>query len=138
MPSPNLYRVFKGHVLTISGLHPHLPISVPLAKADSRIVDIWKKVPTGTTAEVYEVFNRRFELVFGQNHDLPPGQLPNFERGKNGLDMVVRYLSLLVKNNEHNVDFQWAAAMPRVLRLKNEYQHYVYVPSKLSIASELF
>jgi hypothetical protein len=116
------YRIFSKHVKDLDALSPLLPNKLPEATDNDRIASIFRKVPVSNDPlESWEVFNRRMDLLFAEEmRDKVTGYLSNIARGPFGMDLVITYLKDVVKEN--NSGFQWNAAMPKVLRLVNDFK----------------
>ncbi|KAF6744658.1 hypothetical protein DFP72DRAFT_1093429 [Ephemerocybe angulata] len=120
-----LYRVdfrpvFARYFSTIKAKTPLLPASIPLAKIDSRIQQVFNNIPAdGPADEAFEVFDRRFNALYHEDlRDAATGRLPNFERGQHGLDLVITYLQSIVDGNPSG--FQWNAGVPKLVRIAKE------------------
>ncbi|KAJ2922967.1 hypothetical protein H1R20_g14147, partial [Candolleomyces eurysporus] len=116
--APNVFAVFSKHVTTLHQLSKKLPTAVPIAPKDSRISTVFANIPVpDDPLEHWEVFNRRMDALFSEDsRDKVTGRLPNIQRGKHGLDLVLNYLDSSITANS----LQWEAAMPRVMRLVDE------------------
>jgi hypothetical protein len=116
------YRIFLKHVKDLDALCPSLLNKLPKATDNDRIASIFRKVPVSNDPlESWEVFNRRMDLLFAEEmRDKVTGYLSNIARGPFGMDLVITYLKDVVKEN--NSGFQWNAAMPKVLRLVNDFK----------------
>lgn len=94
-----------------------LPESVPLASAESKICQIFQKVsvphPTADGEEHWAVFNRRMDLLFGNDVHDKDGKLLNITRGQFGMDLVVHYAQEAVDTGH----LLWEAALPKFARL---------------------
>ncbi|PPR07539.1 hypothetical protein CVT24_007136, partial [Panaeolus cyanescens] len=124
----DLRQIFLKHVQTLKSLQPLLPDTLPLATRESRVNEIFVKQPEPTSLdEWWEVFNRRMDILYGDNTRIGDTEktrrLQNMERGQYGLSQVVLYLEKTV--NIAPKDFPWNVAMIKVLRLVNEFKHYV-------------
>jgi hypothetical protein len=110
------------HVIlaSLQKLKKALPHSIPSAPKDSRIVEVFTRVPVpNNPLEHWEACNRRLDSLFGEDlRDAVTGRLPNIQKGKHGLDLVLRYLEDCVEANS----IPWDAALPKVERLRNELQ----------------
>lgn len=78
-----------------------LPEFVPVACADSKICEIFRKVPepvpTADPEERWATFNCRMDLLFGNDVRNQDGKLCNITRGLFGMDLVVEYALDAVK-----------------------------------------
>jgi hypothetical protein len=116
------YRIFSKHVKDLAELSPLLPNSLPEATDDGLIASIFCRVPVSNDPlERWEVFNRRMDLLFAEEmRDNSTGYLLNIACGPFGMDLVIAYLKDTAKENHSG--FQWNAAMPKVLRLVNDFK----------------
>ncbi|KAJ2920184.1 hypothetical protein MD484_g20, partial [Candolleomyces efflorescens] len=132
---PNVFSVFSKNVTTLHQLTKRLPTSVPLAPKDSRITTVFTNIPVPKDPlEHWEVFNRRMDALFSEDsRDKATGRLPNVQRGKHGLDLVLSYLDACITANS----LQWEAAMPRIMRLIDELKALgATLPSKRKRAAD--
>ena len=72
-------------------------------------------VPT-SGGDAWEVFNRRFDVLFGENTCDASGCLKNIRRGALGMDLVLKYLQSTASND----GILWAAVRPKIERLASE------------------
>ncbi|KAJ3847239.1 hypothetical protein EV368DRAFT_69273 [Lentinula lateritia] len=104
-------------VRLLSTLVKGLPDHVPLASTESRISEIFKKVPeplpTADPDEHWTTFNRHMDLLYGNDVRGADGKLLNITRGPFGLDLVVGYIQSAVDAGH----LLWEAALPKFARL---------------------
>ena len=74
----------------ITMLSARLPKTVLKAKKSDRIYEVIANV-TGEGA--WQTFNRRFDILFGEDCRDSSGRLVHMRRGTLGMDMVCKYLS---------------------------------------------
>ena len=93
-PPPNPFQEFTALNEELTSLVQSLPTSIPAAKAKSRIVTVFTNIPVPKNPlELWEVFDKRFNALFGEDlRDAKTGRLPNVQRGKHGLDLVLTYI----------------------------------------------
>ena len=113
---------FASGVSKLAKLLPKLAKSIPLATAEDRINTVFKNIPSDTS-EPWEVFNRRFDALFGQDTCNANGRLKNIQRGPLGMDMVLEYLQLVTEQEA----ILWTAAKPKIERLVSEVEHLMSV-----------
>ena len=94
MALANSYSTFNENISTLTALIATIPESVPLATKDDRIHQIFTSIPPpDNDAEVWEVFNRRFDNLFGEDTRDDANSLPNIKRGEYGMDLVLKYIN---------------------------------------------
>jgi hypothetical protein len=110
----------EEQIQVLSSLVSCLPDSVPLATKDDEIARIFTKIPVPNDAELqWPVFNRRMDILFGEDVRNNAGRLTNVLRGPFGMDMVMEYLSKSVKNGS----LLWEPVKPKLERLIKEMRH---------------
>ncbi len=72
---------------------PQLPDTVPIGVEDGKLYQTLTKVHGENQ---WHTFNRRFDILFGEDCRDPNGRLLNMSRGKYGLDLVCEYLHWLL------------------------------------------
>ncbi|CAK5275060.1 unnamed protein product [Mycena citricolor] len=90
-------------VKEITHLVPRLPDSVPEPNIDDNKI---LRVLTSTPADddtVASVFNRRFDILFGEDCRDEGGRMKYIRRGKEGMDLVVAYLASIQWDSEDNL-----------------------------------
>lgn len=117
-PPPNPFQTFTALNEELASLVETLPTSVPSAKAKSRIVTVFTSIPVPKNPlELWEVFDRQFNALFGEDlRDVKTKRLPNIQRGKHGLDLVLTYIRDMVAAGT----LDWGAAVPKMQRLVDE------------------
>ncbi|KAJ4474614.1 hypothetical protein C8J55DRAFT_562436 [Lentinula edodes] len=104
-------------VRLLSALIKGLPDHVPLASTESRISEIFKKVPeplpTADPDEHWTTFNRRMELLYGNDVHGADCKLLNITQGPFGMGLVVGYIQSAVEAGH----LLWEAALPKFARL---------------------
>lgn len=112
-------EIYGRHVDSLAKLVKQLPDSVPLATSEDQIPAVFSSldVPDDPN-EAWEIFDRRFNSLFGEEIRNASGRLVNFRRGPLGIEAVLDYLEVC---RRLPIDkFEWEAAMPKILRLCNE------------------
>ena len=74
-----------------------LPKSVPEATRKDHIYEV---MTTVTGDSLWETFNRRFDILFGEDCRDQEGQLHLIRRGKSGMHAVGNYLRTVVNDNQ--------------------------------------
>ncbi|KAH9907683.1 uncharacterized protein BXZ73DRAFT_60252 [Epithele typhae] len=100
-----------------------LPSSVPIGNENDKIYIIMTKTH-GDTA--WETFNRRFDILFGEDcRDPVTGRLHHLRRGACGLDMVIKDIRVLLARYE--AELQYNVMRIKLKRLLTEVAHLRYV-----------
>jgi len=87
------YKDFFTKVTNLTALIKDIPETVPLATKDDEIYRIFEKFPLPEQmSEDWEVFNRRMDILFGENVRDRNGHLSNLRHGPYGMDLVTEYL----------------------------------------------
>lgn len=92
-------KQFEKRLAALKELTHKLPSIIPLAKETDRINEIFTKIPVPGPANddpdvtVSSVFNRRMDILFGEDVRDGNGRLKYILRGKFGMDMVTEYFS---------------------------------------------
>ncbi|RXW12522.1 hypothetical protein EST38_g13333, partial [Candolleomyces aberdarensis] len=124
-PTVDVAGVFARKVKALRSLILQLPPTVPIAKPDSQIVEVFKRHPVpADSSENWEIFNRRMDILFGEETRVN-GHLPTVERGRYGMDLILGYLEDEVASGH----LQWEAAMPKIMRLVNEVKDLINAAS---------
>lgn len=118
MTPPNPFGQFSLLVTELVELVKNLPTSVRSAKSNSRIVTVFTNIPVpDNPIDQWEAFDKRMNALYGEDlRDAGTKRLPNIQRGKHGLDLVVTYIQDMIKKSS----LDWIAAMPKVQRLVDE------------------
>ena len=85
---PQVERV-KSLIENLLTLCDGLPSSIPLASQDDHIYHV---MTTVNGDDAWQTFNRRFDLLFGDDLRNVEGRLLHIRRGKYGMDVVCIYL----------------------------------------------
>jgi hypothetical protein len=96
-------------IVNLISLCQGLPRSVPKAKKDDRIYHIITNV---NEDDPWHSFNRKFDLLFGEDCRDENGRLQNIRRGRYGMGAVCAYLKK-IKTEE-----QWFLAELAVIKLE--------------------
>jgi hypothetical protein len=96
-------------IVEIKGLALKLPDSVPTAKKDG---EIYRIITQANGEGPWQTFNRRFDILFGEDCRDEHGKLKNIQRGKYGMGAVCKYL------NTVDVDASWFLAAPAIIKLQ--------------------
>ncbi|KAF8888702.1 hypothetical protein CPB84DRAFT_1461956 [Gymnopilus junonius] len=97
--SSSAQKQFEKRLTALKELTRKLPSIIPLAKETDRINEIFNKIPVPGPANndpditVSSVFNRRMDILFGEDVRDGNGRLKYILRGKFGMDMVTEYFS---------------------------------------------
>jgi hypothetical protein len=113
-------ETIKQLVREISALSTSLSDAVPKGSKDDKIVSVMN-TKEGDTA--HETFNRRFDVLFGEDCRDSHGRLYHVRQGKLGMGLVVSYLSKI-----DWTDFPLDLVELKLQRLKAELQCLQYVP----------
>lgn len=105
-------------VQDIVNLSKKLPQSVPEATKDDKIYEVMTNVD-GESA--WATFNRRFDILFGEDCRDKNGRLHHIRRGRHGMIKVTSYLSRVIVN-ENTLKGFYAPAAIKLNRLKAELQ----------------
>ena len=135
-PTVDVAGIFSRKVKALCSLILQLPTTVPIAKADSQIVEVFRRHPVPMdSSENWEVFNCRMDILFGEETCIN-GRLPTVERGRYGMDMVLGYLDDMVASGH----LQWEAAMPKIMCLVDEvkFLRYVVLSGNTALQSRVF
>jgi hypothetical protein len=104
-----------------------LPNTVRLATETDIIHQVFTRCPVpqnGASGEQHwQTFNRRLDILFGENVRNSDGCLQHIMQGPFGMDMVIRYIEKATATGELLVD----AAMPKIERLVKELQFLTYL-----------
>jgi hypothetical protein len=107
----------EEQVCTLISLLPSLPMSVQLATKDDNISRIFASIPVPSDPEfLWPVFNRRMDILFGEDVHDDKGCLHNVMRGPFGMGMVVDYIQQAVKAGH----LLWEPVSPKLDRLIKE------------------
>jgi hypothetical protein len=121
----NLLRI-KDLVKNIVSLSIVLPQSIQQGTKDDKI---WSVMNAGVRDTAHETFNRRFDVLFGEDCRDSSGRFPHIRKGKLGMELVASYLS----------EIDWAHGFPldiveiKLQRLLTELRHLQYVGSPFFI-----
>jgi hypothetical protein len=96
-------------IVAIKDLSLKLLETVPVAQKDGEIYRIITQVDGEGP---WQTFNRRLDILFGEDCRDEQGNLKNIERGKYGLGAVCKYL------NTVDVNASWFLAAPAVAKLQ--------------------
>ena len=99
----------------ITRLSKRLPTSIPEATKDDRIYATMTKVKGDLP---WETFNRRFDILFGEDCRNKEGRLFYICRGRHGMNIVTAYLSRVV--NEDHLKGSYDIAAIKLERLRDE------------------
>jgi len=125
MATPADDRVaFVSGVSKLAKLLHILPRSVPLATANDHINTVFKNIPS-EASEAWEVFNHRFDALFGQDTRDAEGRLKNVRCGPLGMDQVLGYLQFVTNQD----GILWTPAKPKIKRLVSEVEYLMFVVS---------
>ncbi|TEB28212.1 hypothetical protein FA13DRAFT_1794200 [Coprinellus micaceus] len=81
MPA-NDFTIFSGHVNTLQKLKKQLPSTLPVAKADGRISEVFSSLPVPENPiEQWEIFDRRLNALWSEDKRVN-GRLPHMEVGQ--------------------------------------------------------
>ncbi|KAH9911493.1 uncharacterized protein B0H18DRAFT_962180 [Fomitopsis serialis] len=108
----NLERI----VQEIVELSKKIPNSVAEATKDDRIYDVMTNID-GESA--WATFNRRFDILFGEDCRDENGRLHHVRRGRHGMNKVTSYLTRIIVN-ENSLKGFYAPAAVKLNRLKAE------------------
>lgn len=87
---------------------------------------IWTSLSrTKRDDDTWETFNKLCNTLWGENLRDEAGRLPNMETGKYGLNGVANYMKRVLVLKPMNAVHD--AVMVKLVRLKDELTHYVYV-----------
>jgi len=118
MPLPD-YRVFSQKIDHLKVLAKQLPSTIPIATKDDRIVEVFTKIPVSDNpAEHWEIFNRRMDVLFGNELRDSNGRLRHVKRGTLGIDLVLEYFDDAASKGTLN----WDLAAIKIDRLITEFQ----------------
>lgn len=119
LPS-NEYQSFSETVSALKVLVEKLPKSVPVGKKKDVIPMLFEKIPVpADPSQHFEVFNRRMDILFGENlRDTKTGRLPNIRRGAFGMGMVMDYVTKAMGDGF----LLWDIAQIKIERLVQEIQ----------------
>lgn len=109
---------FATQVNLLQSLVPQLPKSVPTARHSDRINQVFGNIISSDDDDAWPVFNRRFDILFGEDQRNADGRLSHLRRGALGMDLVIAYLHSTLQT-----DILWAAAEPKLNRLVDEVTH---------------
>ncbi|KAJ7687530.1 hypothetical protein B0H17DRAFT_1136257 [Mycena rosella] len=103
----------------IGKLSPLLPETVPEAPADDDIHRIITRLehPDRTVAAT---FNRRFDILFGEDTRGSDGRLKNIRRGDFGMACVVKYLNSI---HWESAKIPFDLTEPKLTRIADELEH---------------
>lgn len=115
-------------IVDLVSLCQKLPSSVPTASKDDQIYRIISEVQGD---DPWQSFNRKFDLLFGEDCRDEGGRLLNIRRGKYGMGAVCAYLMTI------NTEEPWFLAdlaviklnriCEAVTKLKYDSHHYAYI-----------
>jgi len=118
------YTTFQARLTILKTIAKKIPLTVSLATKTDKIPEIFKSIPVPRDADKHwEVFNRRMDLLFGEDVRDSAGRLKYFRRGALGLDMVIKYIQ---EESEHST-LIWDLAQIKVDRLITEIETLMYV-----------
>ena len=89
MSSPPQVERVKSLIENFLTLCDGLPSSIPLAAQDDHIYHV---MTTVNGDDAWQTFNRRFDLLFGDDLQNAEGRLLHIRRGKHGMGAVCIYL----------------------------------------------
>ena len=108
------YKDFFMKVTNLTALAKSIPETMPLATKDDEIYHIFEKFPLPEQmSEDWEIFNRRMDILFGENVRDGNGRLSNLRRGPYGMDLVIEYLLQVMERGF----LLWEAALVKVERI---------------------
>lgn len=117
-------KIVEDQVTQLKSLTLKLPQSVKQAPKDGCIVTAFTSISgPKEDDEHWPVFNRRMDVLFGEDQRDKDGRLLHFERGPHGMDMVVSYIEEAVKAGH----LLWEAATPKLERLITESEYFMCV-----------
>jgi len=118
------YKDFFTKVTNLTALAKSIPETVPLATKDDEIYRISEKFPLPEQmSEDWEIFNRRMDILFGENVRDGNGRLSNLRRGPYGMDLVIEYLLQVTERGF----LLWEAALVKVERIIKEITLLMYI-----------
>jgi hypothetical protein len=118
------YKDFFTKVTNLTALAKDIPETVPLATKDDEICRIFEKFPLPEQmSEDWEIFNRRMDILFGENVRDGNGRLSNLRRGPYGMDLVIEYLLQVTERGF----LLWEAALVKVERIIKEITLLMYI-----------
>lgn len=107
-------------VNTISVLVKQLPPTVPEATREDKIQRVMTgPIPRGEPH--HEMFNRRFDALFGEDCRDEDGRLLHVKRGRSGMMLVSTYLNRIIDTDD--MKKQAAVVIIKLERLKNELEY---------------
>lgn len=120
---PDPARTFvEEQVRVLISLLPSLPASVKLATKDDNISRIFTSIPVPNDPDLqWPVFNRRMDILFGEDVRDDKGRLLNVMRGPFGIGMVMDYVQQAVRAGY----LLWEPVTPKLDRLIKEIRSLV-------------
>ncbi|KAA1473689.1 hypothetical protein DENSPDRAFT_851780 [Dentipellis sp. KUC8613] len=118
-PSPDQgYLTFKILVGDLVRQVPRLPARVLRAEKTGDVATVFKNIPVSQEDGTWQAFNRRMDVLYGEDVRDEHGRLKNVQRGEHGMEKVVSYLQTIV--SQQDKDFLWTAGIPKLVRLVDE------------------
>jgi hypothetical protein len=96
-------------IVNLISLCQGLPSSIPKANKDDQVYHVIKNV---NEDDPWQSFNRKFDLLFGEDCRDEKGSLQNIRRGRYGMGAVCAYLKGI------NTEEPWFIAELAVIKLK--------------------
>ncbi|TFY51128.1 hypothetical protein EVJ58_g10725 [Rhodofomes roseus] len=110
----------------IVDLIKHLPATIPDATKDDKIYHVMTNV---NEESAWATFNRRFDILFGEDCRDLNGRLHYVRRGRHGMAKVASYLSRVIMNEDTLKGFYGPAAV-KLERLRTELKFLVLSESE--------
>ena len=128
--APNSFQTFTARVDVLGESIRAIPTSVAVATKKDAIFTLFEKIPIpqgGSASAHFEVFNRRMDLLFGEDvRDKATQRLLNVKRGPQGMDLVFKYINEATDTG----CLVWDIAQIKVDRLIKEIEKLWYVNHK--------
>jgi hypothetical protein len=103
-------------IVKLISLCQGLPASVPKAKKDDQI---YRVITDVSEANPWQSFNRKFDILFGEDCRDNKGYLSNIRRGRYGMGAVCTYLKSI------NTEDSWFLAELAVIKLERICQELI-------------
>ncbi len=107
----------------INQLVPRLPKNIPMGEESGKL---YQTMLTVRGENEWATFNRRFDILFGEDCRDANGRLLNVSWGAYGLDIICKYLhwllALAASESNDMVSLPWDAMQIKLERLRDELQ----------------
>ncbi len=114
-----------GLISELKDLASRLPKTVPTGKMTDKL---YRTIAYARGEDEWVTFNRRFDILFGEDCRDEAGRLHQIRRGAHGMDLVCEYLSeLMTKPSSETRVLDYELMKVKLTRVVEEMRHLWYV-----------